>query len=209
MEEGKLKFLVEFITFKDYKRQINLERQKDGGSMSKEVHFFATKADLETGLKELELYRKVKYVRAGLFDQMEVPVYTSYSEIIDFGINHSGDHISERYLVLDQNFELKIEEVPQQRGGLKFAVDQLINGSSIVFWPGGIHKESFLICGHISTSSKENISLELYKDFRKKVLKGFKKIGSYYCGLEALQMKDEVRFITIGIHQDKLYDLKI
>ncbi|WP_108670428.1 hypothetical protein [Peribacillus acanthi] len=177
--------------------------------MSKEVHFFATKADLEKGLKELTFTRNVKYVRTGLFDNKEVPIYTSFSEIGDFGINHSGNHISESYLVLDQNIELQIREVHQQRGGLKFAVDQRINGSSIVFWPGGMHKENFLICGHISTSSKENISLELYKDFRKKVLKGFKKIGSYYCGPEALQMKDKVRFITMGVHQDKIYDLKI
>lgn len=177
--------------------------------MSKEVFFFASKTDLELGLSEVESGRQVKYARTGLFDDREVQVYMSFSEIVDLGVNRSGNHQSESYLVLDQAVELQIREVPQSKGGVKYAIDQMNNTSSIVFWPGGVYKENFIICGHIATISNESLSLALYKEFSKKLLKGFKKVGRYYLSPEAFKMKDSFRYITMNINQPTEYDLKL
>lgn len=177
--------------------------------MSKEVFFFATKSDITSGLQAIEDIRPVKYVKTGLFDDRDVPVYMSYNEIQYLGINSTGNHQSESYLVLDKSVGIIVREVPQSKGGVKYAVDQMHNNASIVFWPGGLYMGDYLVCGHIETISNDLISQELFKEFSKKITKGFKKIGRHYCGPDSLQLKGRVRFITMSINQSSEYDLKV
>lgn len=174
--------------------------------MSNQGFFFATKLDLKSGLKAFETTRPVIYAKTGLFDTPEVPVYMSSDEIKDLGINHSGNHNSESYLILDKSASLNIREIPQKRGGVKYAVDQLINGDSTVFWPGGLHKQDYLVGGRVATVHSDPKSLELNKKFSKAITKGFKKVGRYYCGPEAMLLYGKVRYITIHINQSKDYD---
>lgn len=177
--------------------------------MSKEIFFFATKSDLIAGLKSLEESRLVKYVESGLFDSKDVPIFLSCNDIETLGVNLCGDHQSESYLVLDRDIDLKIREVPQVRGGIKYAIDQLENGASVVLWPGGMYKQDYLIIGHLATISNERVSLELFKDIRKNLIKGFKKSRGCYIGPEALKLYGEIRFITMHINQSTEYDFKL
>jgi hypothetical protein len=90
-----------------------------------------------------------------------------------------------------------------------FTVDQDMNPTSIVFWPGGLYQDHALICGHIGTISDNAESIDLYESFRTTVLKGFTKIKSYYVGPEALRRLDSGwRLVTISVRSPAEYDLR-
>jgi len=145
--------------------------------MSKEILFFATKLDITEGLKSLESEYLLKYVRCGLFENENVEIYYSAFDIEGLGYSETGSVSNQSYLVLDRNTQLNIRNVPQQRGGVKYAVDQMENKKSIVFSPGGLYGKDYIIFGRISTISSLPEGLKLFKVFTKKLTKGFSKVG--------------------------------
>jgi hypothetical protein len=107
--------------------------------LSKQKHFFATKDDLASALRRLEAERNLTYHRAGLLPSPEVETYTSLLQWPSLGVHPTGSHVTGvRFVVLPRNIELHVEEAPQVRGGVRYAVDQLLNPSSLILWPGGV-----------------------------------------------------------------------
>lgn len=177
--------------------------------MSKEIFFFATGSDLIPGIMIIESLRELKYIKCGVYDNRDVKAYNSLLDYENFGLNISGNHQSESFLVLDRATELYIREVPQARGGLKYFVDQEVNKESIIIWPGGMFGNVFLVCGHIATIADNPLSQSLYGFFSKNIVKGFSKVNRYFIGPEALQLKKKIRFITMNVKQSSGYDLKL
>jgi len=176
---------------------------------SGQTHIFATRSDLEPGLREVESEVGVKYARCDLYYGPICEQYPSLLEWNDLGRNETGSHITgPGFLVLPRDREIKIEPVPQVSGGIRYSLSQKLNPNSITFLPGGIYKrEEILICGHIGTIWKP--SLTLYKSFVKAVTKGFEKIGSYRVGPEAVRLMNAGhRMVTIGISSPRDYDLR-
>lgn len=178
--------------------------------MTKQKHLFAVKADLEAGIRHAESGMTLKYVLAGMSDSPDFHVYESLFDYEQLGANTYGDHIrGDCFLVLHKSEKVNAEKVPQRRGGAKYVVYQDKNPHSITFQPGGIYDPNHLVCGHIATISESMVSLELFKNFSRAILKDFKKVGNYYVGPEALKMLDRgVRLITMGIDEPPEYDLK-
>ena len=105
---------------------------------------------------------------------------------------------------------MNVREVEQVDGGIRYIVDQLKNEKSVFLWPGGIHRNQYLICGHIATIHTGEKSKKIYSMFEKSIKKQCKtKVGRYYVGNEAIKLRNKVRFITININQSEEYDLKI
>ena len=82
--------------------------------MSKQTHIFATRSDLESGLRDFEAKIDVKYVRCDLYYG---PVYEQYLSLLDWsdlGKNMTGDHISgPQFLVVPRGCKINIQPVPQ------------------------------------------------------------------------------------------------
>lgn len=176
--------------------------------MSKQTHIFATRVDLEPGLKLIEFQRSLRYVVLQLYKSSEYQVYRSLLEVDQLGINTTGDHTrADHYLVVGATVEVKMRAVPQRKGGVHYFVN--IDPTSITFWPGGLYEKRCLISGDIGTASDDPDSIKLYREFTRAVTKGFKKVGNYYVGPEALRFLDQgVRLITMGIDEPVEYDLK-
>jgi len=136
-------------------------------------------------------------------------IRTTVNSISDIGINTTGDHQTESYLILDTDVAVNSYVVEETTGEVNYSVNQKGNEESIVLWPGGIYGETYLICGHIGTISSHLSSLKLFDLFSKHFVKNSKKIGRYYIGEEAFKISDRVRLITININQPKEYDVKI
>lgn len=179
--------------------------------MSRQLHFFATKFDLVTGIKTIESVRRLKYSNAGLLKTANPIVYNSVECIDDFGVNKTGKHLSPYYLVINENKEFSLIKILQFDGTVCYSLSQNANESSIAFSPGGIYQNRFLICGHIGTIKTENIeSIELYKQFKKSMLKQFKKIKGFYVGPEAMNLYyNGIRLITMGVDESEDDDLKL
>src|SRR5437762_10434006 len=110
--------------------------------------FFATRDDLLPVLQEVELHHALKYLECGLFGDAERPVFHSSLELENLGTAVAGDSNREpTFLVLRSEASLKVREVLQRRGALKYAVDQLNNPESIVLKPGGRYGDSVIIAG--------------------------------------------------------------
>lgn len=157
----------------------------------KRIGIFATKNDLESGLKRFEDVRNVKYILRGLFDTQELHEFQTFGEIPNLGISESGSEtLAPNYMIMDTDSNINVREVPQRRGGIKYAIDQLENKESLNFKPSGIYENNFLISGEFSPGISEK-AIELYEQFRKTFLKGFVVVKSYRVGPEALKLLDE------------------
>lgn len=191
--------------------------------MSKQTHIFATRSDLEPGIRFVESQRQLKYVALCLYSvgnrgtwivvPHESPQFETYDSLLavdHLGVNLTGQQITgDDYLIADSPTEIKIEAVKQRKGGVHYFVDQLQNPASICFRPGGLYENECLISGNIGTASEHPESINLYRQFTRAIAKGFKKIGNYYVGPAALRLLDEgMRLVTMGIDEPTGYDLK-
>jgi hypothetical protein len=85
---------------------------------SKQIHFFATRSDLEPGLRRTEAELKIKYARCGL---LYGPIFEQRLSLLEWdglGKNTTGDHMSGPcFLIVERDTELRLESIPQRREG--------------------------------------------------------------------------------------------
>ncbi|MBZ4042494.1 hypothetical protein [Flavobacterium hibisci] len=177
---------------------------------SKQILFFATANDIIEIVKALEEALDVKYYEMGLFDKKNSTCYNSVSEIPNFGISKYGDWNKDlRLIMLSKSTTLIVREIPQRKGGVKYAIDALENQSSICFQFGGIYENEVLIAGTCGTSFLNNFSETVFKEFSSKVKKSFTKIEDFYVGKEAEEkLRSGWRLVT-NEKLSKEFDLKI
>lgn len=179
-------------------------------SKAKATYIFATRNDLEPGIKEIEARRDLKYVLMGSFDSPNIEVTHSALEIADLGIATKGDNVHENsYLVTDAADQVEIREVPQRRGGIRYIVDGMANPRSIIFRPGGVFTNICIIRGEIGTNAADRSSVDLYKDFVAQTTKGFKKVKMYFIGPEAEKLSRGRMRLTHSVHAPSDTDLKL
>jgi hypothetical protein len=178
---------------------------------------------LEPGLRLIDSQSRLKYVARFLYatNNKGIPIvvphkspdFETHESLLNadrLGINLTGQHnTGDDYLVIKETDDIRLRSALQRKGGVHYFVDQEFNPRSICFRPGGIYKERNLISGRIGTASDDPDSLELYKTFTKAITKGFKKVGNYRVGHEALRLMDQgVRMITMGVDEPPEYDLR-
>lgn len=178
---------------------------------SRQIHLFATRKDLEPGIRRIERRRALKYALCGMPNAPDVRTWRSLLDLETLGKAAAGNQSHcERILVLEANAELRIRRVAQASGGTRYAVDQLENPISIVFQLGGIFQGGFLICGHIGTASNNPDAVQLFREFSTSLTDGFQKHGDYFVGKEAVEFqRSGVRLITMHIAESREYDLKV
>lgn len=178
----------------------------------KQTMFFAVLEDVEKILQDIEAVVGIRYYRAGLLDSKDIPAYTSIFDTPNLGVALSGDwNRIDTYMILKKAIPLYVEEVPQKKGGLKFAVDQMCNPASIELKIGGIYPEieHVIVAGRVATISDDPDSNELYKLFSARIKKAFKRIGAFYVGKVAEEkLKSGWRLVT-NEKSPKEYDLAL
>ncbi|WP_121812160.1 hypothetical protein [Mucilaginibacter kameinonensis] len=168
---------------------------------SKQLMFFATFDDIKGIIEDVEAAEHLKSYLTGSFETEDRVEYRSLLSVPDLGKTDKGDWMtSNNYLIIPRGASLKVEIVPQRKGGVRYYVSQPLNSESIVIKFGGIYtsKPNVLIAGRMGTVSQEAFSLRLYNLFASKIKKKFKKkIGMFYFGPEAtLLLKDGWRLVT-------------
>jgi len=179
---------------------------------SVQTMFFAEKSDIEPVLKNIEKLYEIQYFEMGLFDEQKTIRYNSIFEIKDLGFSASGDwNYDRRLLIVPSNISLNIREVPQRKGGAKYAVDPTRNPVSICLQLGGIlkGKENVLVAGKVGIVADDVFSLGIYKSYHSAIKKEFKKIEEFYVGQEA---EEKLRLgwrLVLDEGRRKEYDLVI
>ncbi|WP_437922455.1 hypothetical protein [Sphingobacterium sp. LRF_L2] len=179
---------------------------------SKQIMFFSLLEDIENIIQDFESANEIQYYQTGLLDSKNIPTYYSVSDLPHVGYTLSGDwNRIDDYLIIKKNTSLNIDEVPQRKGGVKFAVGQGNNPRSIELKLGGIYreKENVIVAGRLATISEDPDSLEFFKLLSTKIKKEFKKIGAFYVGKSAEEkLKEGWRLVT-NEKSRKEYDLAL
>lgn len=172
---------------------------------------FATRNDLEPGIRAFEAKRAVKYMleyspEIGLFETYPTEVYYSLLDVPDLGIAKYGRSPGDRYLIMDASTEVLVREIPQRRGGVRYDLEA--DPISLLFSPGGIYQESALIVGELWPCSDEPAAIELYRLFAREVTRGFTVVGRIYrCGPEAIQFARTGIRLTHDVRSPIEYDI--
>ncbi|MGO9444236.1 MAG: hypothetical protein ACLPXB_05580 [Thiobacillaceae bacterium] len=134
----------------------------------------------------------------GLFDQSAPTIVSDPEKLLSL----------RSYLAFDQGRTIAVRPVSQRRGGVKYAVDQLVNPQTVVLDGGGMLDAERLIAGYVGTATNDDLATDIYALFAKVIRRKYEKIKSYYVGPEAVQLLDDgVRLTINGKVADTTYDL--
>ena len=177
--------------------------------MRKSITFFAANEDLKLVLTAIESEQRLQYVLAGLFDTPELLTAASVEDIESFGIAQKGDQSQElSYLVADVARQINVRKVPQRRGGVKYAIDQMKNPATVVMRPGGRFGDIAVISGQIGIATGDANASELFRSFEREINRRFSKMKSYYVGPSAKDLMESGVRLTGSIRSPAEYDLK-
>jgi hypothetical protein len=119
---------------------------------SRQTHIFATRSDLDGGLRAIEAKLELKYARCGLLYGPMFEQYFSLLEWKDLGKNAAGDHVTgPRFLVVLRSYEIKLEAVLQ----VSRASGQVVDLASKPV-------QNVIVCDEAGTHSKSPISLKQF-----------------------------------------------
>lgn len=176
---------------------------------SRQIAFFATGSDLVAVLGEIERKRPLQYVTAGLFDSPKFQALGSLADAADVGRVTSGDpNLTTSYLVADRAMTIHARRVVLRNGGVKHAIDQSSNASTVALRPGGLFGDNCLIAGQLGTASDDDVSLDLLNNLTKALKRQFRRVKSFYVGVEAGLLLDRGFRLTGNAKSPPLYDLK-
>lgn len=176
--------------------------------VTRSFRVFATKKDLETIFFTFQQSTDVRYYKCGQLS--ELFAVSDVTKTALFGINTSGSHINNQWLICPSNItpqKRKNEAVPDKH---IFFIDQMLNPASIVVDFGGICQDNVLFPTEISTLWYENAEAKAFYDSLRKICrKRTKRINGYFVSENAYLHKDQYRFCTISIKSPAEYDLKV
>jgi len=173
-----------------------------------QLHFYATREDLEPAIRGIESAASFSYALTGLHMSRVFPKYSSALEIPSLG-RATGDSAvtCEAYLVVAKEEKISIREIRQNSGGMRYAVDQLVNPRSIVFQSGGVRAGGVIIHGRVATTARSEEAKEFFSLFRKWLKKNFQRHRAFYVGPAAMRLKEEGARLTMAVQSPKEYDL--
>lgn len=204
-----LKFSDSVINFGKPISDDRLELFEEIIMKSKQFVFFGEKEDFYDILNEIESKKNIKYFKTGLFDDTNIINYNSLLDYKELGNASFGSQgLNDCFLIISNNKELKIRSVPQRKGGVKYAVDQLINDESVIIEPGGVFKDGIFVAGRIGTVKDDAFSKEIYSLFFSLMKKKFIKVGNCYVGELAKEKLDSGWRFVLNDSSPKEYDLK-
>jgi hypothetical protein len=159
--------------------------------MRSRILFIATTSDLIALMTSIEAQRPLKYTLTGFPDQPDLRQTQSFKEIEDFGISKFGNIIlEESFLLSDPSLEIRVEPVPQNKGGIKYRIYTELNSKTLLLRPGGMFQDNTVIAGELMKYSDEQEAREMFKLFQQEVKRQFKKHETYpyWLGQQAAAM---------------------
>ncbi|WNJ17193.1 hypothetical protein [Pontibacter sp. G13] len=167
----------------------------------KQVIFYLRISDLINGLELINSAKSFVLVTAGLRDYA-LPEFHEINEIKsvttgDWNLNH-------KYLLVPSKDSVNIRNVPQKKGGIKYAIDLKENREACVLIPSGIWQSDNVIAGKIGILEKSDFNESILGSFESFLKNNhLRKKGIYVSS----SLSKGLRLVT-SISQPTVYDLK-
>jgi hypothetical protein len=176
---------------------------------AKQTNFYATYDDMGKVLEQFEAEEHVVYVLTGLFDIDTPQIFETYRAINSLSVSRDGDanHVP-GYLIVREPAQISVRKVPQETGGNKFAIDQILVPDSVYFQSGGMFSNKIIVPGKIGITYETSISRKLYGALAKIIVKNFWKVRSYYVGREAYALWQGGMRLGLSLKASPDIDLK-
>ena len=168
-------------------------------------YFFATRADLEPGLRLAESRLFIKYVKYGFHPTPQPAVYRSALDIPQFGISSYGRVYGMQYMALPAHAEVHVRPVPQVEGGILYSIDPPYNLGGFCIGVGGWYEGKmgkFLVGSEMGCYSDVKEIKTLYGRYVRTVTRGFVAVRDRYnqtwwVGSESMiAVKSGIRLVT-------------
>src|SRR5580704_19799090 len=159
--------------------------------MRSRILFMATTKDLRALMTEFETQKPVMYTLTGFPDKPLLHQSFFFAEINDFGIPKFGNMgLEDSFLLSDSKLEIKVEPVPQNKGGVKYQIYTELNPRTLLLRPGGLFQGNTVISSELMKYSDEPEAKEMFAVFQRTVKRQFTKHDTYpyWLGKEASQM---------------------
>jgi hypothetical protein len=172
-------------------------------------YFFATAADLVPLFSRVEAKRELVYTRTGLLQSSPSESFTHGEALPTLRCAPEGRSTvcCGAYLVTPAGVTVQVRKVPQTAGGIRYAVDQLVNPDSVIFNHGGCLEAGLLLAGWVGTCTCTDASEELFQAYASAVAKTFIKIKPYWVGPEARELLEAGWRLTQSADSPAEYDL--
>lgn len=175
--------------------------------MGRQIFFFTTPKDITNILSEISKDIPLQLARTGTFTKKEIEERTYVKILASLGVNISGEHQIESYLLMKDTDDIMVREKTILNGEKKYFIDQRENEQSVVLWPGGLYFNEAIVCGHIASIYQNEFEKNFFRTARKAFKKYCLTFEKYYIGKDAYSLKGKIRFVTMNINEPKEYDL--
>jgi hypothetical protein len=177
--------------------------------MSQRFGFFALRDDSLAIMSRIETKMALEYRRIGVYTSREMLVFTSVSEIPDFGVVVRGETNREpNYLVLPAKCPFIPRVIPYSAGGQGYSVAQDENPSSVVLCSGGLYTPGVIIGGECVTRSRTASPTYIYERFRR-VFRRWVKVGDSFVAPLALELARQGARLTHEAAAPVQFDVKL
>lgn len=174
----------------------------------RQVYFYCTADDIRGPLASLVVGQGLKFVKRTFGPETPPDESDGSGTLPEIGDASSGDvNLQPMYLILRATALVRHRVVPQRRGGSYFAVDEVCNPEALILVPGGVAGDKSLVVSKAMAVGNA-ASLELYRQFTRTVLKGFRKVDSYYLGPEAMKLWEQGWRLTHSVGASPEFDLQ-
>lgn len=173
-------------------------------------HFFALPDDIRRVMDEVESRRALKYTLTGQHTSPDVACFLSATAIPTLGAPATSDSAVScpSYLVTDRDKPVVPRAIRRLDGAPCWAIDQLENPDSTVFWHGGLYEGAVLLHGRVATVSTSPVARSLQRAIATVIRRRFRRIGAYFVGERAEELLDSGVRLTSSLHTPREYDLK-
>jgi hypothetical protein len=171
--------------------------------------FFATADDLLPVFERVETKHHLAYTLCGLFTSSKFQSFSSGAALPSLRVPavHPNAIAGAQYLVTPAGQSPVIREVTQNGGGVRYAIDQLVNPDSITIQSGGIYPPDILLHGRVATISSTVFATQVQRAFSSAVGKLFQHIRAFYVGSQAHELWRTGYRLTHSAKSPREYDL--
>ncbi len=172
-------------------------------------HFYATAGDLIPVLEAVERKHKLAYTLCGSFETPALVTVHSGSVIATLRSPSPNPNAVNgyTYLVTPADVPVAVHKISLNKGGVRYAVDQLHNPISIAFTHGGLYRPDILLYGRVDTASNHPLARKLCRAFAYAIKKRFAHVRAFFVGPQAVELLHRGCRLTIGANSPREYDL--